>query len=31
VASGKTWRLAEDMPSRGLFFAPSCNPMPEGV
>jgi len=28
VASGKTWRLAEDMPSRGLFFAPSCNPMP---
>jgi len=31
VASGKTWQLAEDMPSRGLFFAPSCNPMPEGV
>jgi len=28
VASGKAWRLAEDMPNRGLFFAPSCNPMP---
>jgi hypothetical protein len=29
VASGKAWRMPEDMTGRNLYFEPSCLPMPE--